>query len=146
MNDVNLLARWYALPILTRRALPAALGRLLAVRVALATLGLVRTRKLLTRLTASATGTAKPTAAWQYRAMALQHASGRLPATRCLARSLTLWWWMRACGLSPRLRMGVRTGERAVEGHAWVECDGHLFDETVTGAATWSLLKWNPPD
>lgn len=140
------LARWRAMPSLDRRALLPAAWRLLVVRLLLATLGTARTRKVLARRTRSATCHITAPDSWQSRARALQRVSARMPATRCLARSLTLWWWMRARGLAPELRMGVRPGQAAIEGHAWVECDGHLFDETADGAATYSLLDWKPPD
>ncbi len=60
---------------------------------------------------------------WQCRARALQRIGARMPATRCLARNLTLWWWMRASGLAPQLHIGVRGTQRNVHGHAWIECD-----------------------
>lgn len=144
--DVTLLARWRAMPSPDRRALWPAAWRLLGVRLLLAMLGTARTQRTLARRAAPTPHRITSPEPWQSRARALQRVSVRMPATRCLARSLTLWWWMRAEGLKPQLRMGVRPGQAAVEGHAWIECDGHLFDETVDGAATYSLLHWNPPE
>ena len=42
----------------------------------------------------------------------------------CLTRSATLWWLLRRRGIRAELRIGVRKNAGALEGHAWVECDG----------------------
>lgn len=84
-------------------------------------------------------------APWQRRSVALARVGNRMPATRCLARSLTLWWWLRGAGFDPRWRVGVRPGSAPIEGHAWVECDGFLFDETAAAAATYACMEWPAP-
>lgn len=115
------------------------------MRVSIAALGTVRTQHLLARYAAAGTRTLESPDLWQRRATALQRIGARMPATRCLDRSLALWWWMRASGLAPQLRIGVRSTQRDVQGHAWIECDGHLFDETPEGVATYRQLKWKSP-
>lgn len=141
-----MFARWRALPPNDRRATLPAAGRLLVVRCLLATLGTARTQRKLASWARAGNARLASAERWQARARALQRVSVRMPATRCLARSLALWWWMRSAGLAPELHMGVRPGEATIAGHAWIECDGHLFDETAEGAATYSLLDWKSPD
>jgi hypothetical protein len=137
---LNPFARWYRLPGSDRRALWPATWRLLYVRLLLATRGLKVSQARLARSRVTKTRTLENPDAWQARLRALQRISRRLPATRCLARSLTLWWWMRRQGLAPQLRIGVDRTAGTLEGHAWVECDGHLFDETRTGAERWTRV------
>lgn len=139
-----MLARWRALPGPERRVLTAAAWRLTLVRVGIGVLGLVRTQRLLIHGKASTDRELESPDLWRQRAVGLQRIGRHLPATRCLARSLTLWWWMRAEGLSPQLRIGVRSAGQDVQGHAWIECDGHLFDETPAGALTYQQLEWKP--
>ena len=58
---------------------------------------------------------------------------------------MVLWWWMRAEHLDPQLCMGVRAGVGMMEGHAWIECDGHTIDETAEAAASYHGLNWRSP-
>lgn len=141
----NLMRRWQVLDRDTRRALRRAAWRLALVRAGLAVAGLGGTQRWLAARAPAGDKTMDDPSPWQRRAVALMRVSRRIPDTRCLARSLTLWWWMRANGLDPELRMGVRPGTGGIEGHAWVECDGYLFDETTAGAASWSPLDWHSP-
>lgn len=137
---MNLLSRWRQLSSDDRRALWPAAWRLLWVRILLAARGFKSTQAQLSRHSITTPTTLQNPELWQARTRALQRISRRLPDTRCLARSLALWWWMRQSKLAPHLHMGVAQGESNLEGHAWVECDGHLFDETHTGATRWSAL------
>jgi len=51
--------------------------------------------------------------------------AGRLPGTRCLARSFALLSLLRAYGLDGELRFGVaRSNGREIAAHAWVESGG----------------------
>lgn len=137
---MNPFARWYRLPVADRRAMWPASWRLACVRLLLATRGLKASQARLARSSPASTRTMEHPDAWQARLRALQRISRHLPATRCLARSLTLWWWMRMEGLAPQLRIGVDRAAGILEGHAWVECDGHLFDETRAGAERWTRM------
>jgi hypothetical protein len=57
-------------------------------------------------------------------------ASNRAPAApTCLHRSLTLWWLLRRQGLPGDLRIGVRTVDRRLEAHAWVEYRGEILND-----------------
>lgn len=134
------IARWRQLPLEDRRALWPAAWRLVLVRLLLATRGLKQAQARLASCAPGGGALLDHPEPWQLRVRALQRVASRLPATRCLARSLTLWWWMRSQGLSPQLRIGVAHADGNLQGHAWVECDGHLFDESRPGAARWSQL------
>lgn len=103
-------------------------------RALLATLGLDRTRRLLS--------TARPCRADQRRAEELARAmlcaSHRLPfATSCLDRAVALWWLLSRERIAATLRIGVRKAdETTLSAHAWVEHDGRvLLDEEAAGFA-----------
>lgn len=49
---------------------------------------------------------------------------GRLTRRRCLARSLTLARVLGRRGVKTEVRIGVRTEDGTLSGHAWVECRG----------------------
>lgn len=144
--DRSLRQRWRAMSRDERRALVPGAWRLAVVRGLMARGGFGRTQRWLARWApAGGAGLTEP-ARWHARAASLARLARRMPDTRCLARSLTLWWWMRASGFDPQLRMGVRPGASGIEGHAWVECDGLLFDETPDGASRYSRLEWGRPE
>jgi hypothetical protein len=138
--------RWGNLNAIERRALFPALWRLLFVRLALAGLGVARTQRILGRWAPAGTGVLESPDVWKSRAFTVRRVAARIPGARCVARSLVLWWWMRARGLDPQLLMGVRSGERGVEGHAWIECDGHLLDETAESVASYQGIGWRSPN
>ncbi len=139
------LDRWQTLDAFDRRALPSAAWRLFVVRISLAVLGVQRTQRKLGRFAPAGVLTLEMADPWHRRALALRRVGGRIPGARCLARAMVLWWWMRSEGLDPRLCMGVRSGVDAIEGHAWIECDGHTIDETEDVAASYQHLDWRSP-
>lgn len=47
----------------------------------------------------------------------------------CLRRSLALWWLLRAQGIETHLRLGVNSGDRGFEAHAWVELEGQPLND-----------------
>lgn len=52
----------------------------------------------------------------------------------CLRRSLVLWYLLRRRGVPASLKLGVRATGGELEGHAWVEQDGHVVgDEPQIG-------------
>lgn len=108
-------------------------------------MGVQRTQTWLARLTPSGELKLDTADVWHRRALALRRVGARIPGARCLARAMVLWWWMRSAGFDPILRMGVRSGVDAIEGHAWIECDGHVIDETSEVAATYQHLDWRSP-
>ena len=142
---MTLLARWRGLDAFDRRALLAAAWRLGFVRILLAAIGVKRAQQWLGQRAPAGQETLALADPWHRRALAMRRVARRIPGARCLARSMALWWWMRAEGLDPKLCMGVRTGVESIEGHAWIECDGHTIDETVQVAATYHDLNWRSP-
>ena len=50
----------------------------------------------------------------------------------CLPRSLAVYRVLRAHGLPARLRIGVVSGRRPLQAHAWVECGNEVLGEQVT--------------
>lgn len=48
----------------------------------------------------------------------------------CLQRSLVLWCLLRRSGIESEIRFGARKNEGELEGHAWVECDGVVLNES----------------
>ena len=143
--DMTFLARWRAMDAVDRRALFPATWRLGIVRILLASIGVKRTQKLLGRWATAGSRKMQQADLWHRRALALRRVASRTPGARCLARSMVLWWWMRAEGLDPKLCMGVRPGAEMIEGHAWIECDGHTIDETAEVAASYHGLNWRSP-
>lgn len=43
----------------------------------------------------------------------------------CLSQALLLWWFLRRQGIASDFRIGVRTEDRQLLAHAWVEYQGH---------------------
>ncbi len=144
---MNLWSRWRDMPKTDRHALPGAAWRLVTVRCLMTVCTIQRTQALVAprkrQQTAIPLTDPEP---WHSRTRALQRIGHRLPATQCIARSITLWWWMRSAGHDPQLRMGLHHDKPTPQGHAWVECDGHLFDETRQGAARQTDLDWPSAD
>ena len=48
----------------------------------------------------------------------------RIGGTTCLTEAAVAYTMLRRHGHDPRLRIGVRHGDSALDAHAWVECDG----------------------
>jgi hypothetical protein len=112
-----------------RGLLLQATPRLLAVRLALRGLGYRRTHDLLARRLAAGPLRAEPATA-RLIAEAVDRAGRHAgPPAGCLARSLTLWWLLRARGLEADLWIGVRRAEAALEAHAWVEHAGLVIND-----------------
>jgi hypothetical protein len=55
----------------------------------------------------------------------------RLTATRCLGRSMTLWFLLRRDGWDPELVLGTAPAAGQLRAHAWVELDGAPLNEAV---------------
>lgn len=143
---MTLLARWRELDSTDRRALVSAGWRMFVVCGSIGLLGVVRTQRLLAGKSRSNSLRLASAEIWHRRALAVRRVSHRIPGARCLARSMVLWWWMREEDLDPRLCMGIRPGVEMIEGHAWIECDGHTIDETAEAAASYQGLNWRSPE
>jgi len=71
----------------------------------------------------------------------IARAARRLPfQRRCLARSLTLHWWLRAEGVPSDLRIGVRKDGHDLAAHAWVVIGDTPIDE-MAAVAPFTPLK-----
>jgi hypothetical protein len=47
----------------------------------------------------------------------------------CLERSLVLYRYLSAAGADPQLVVGIRSGEAAIRGHAWITVRGEPVEE-----------------
>lgn len=74
-------------------------------------------------------------------AQAILRASRYVPRARCLHRALALLLWLRRRGIQADLRLGVRSGAEAIEGHAWVEWNGVLLNDERSVYDTFVLLE-----
>jgi hypothetical protein len=119
-----------------------ALWRVIVVRALLATIGVRRTQSLLVKPAPRRSVDPLDVALWSRRVVAIRRAAARVPGAVCLARSLTLCWWMSGAGLRPELKMGVRLGLRGAEGHAWTVLNGRALDESDEVIATYQLIPW----
>ncbi len=71
---------------------------------------------------------------------------GRFPARppgNCLERSLGVYRLLCAVGSDPRLVVGVRPGDRGVDGHVWIVLDGHPFAEASDVASYASVVAFD---
>jgi hypothetical protein len=48
----------------------------------------------------------------------------------CLRKSLVLWYLLRRKGIETELRIGSRRNEEKFEGHAWIEYQGMVLNDT----------------
>lgn len=141
MNPPGLITRILRTTWTERWDALQALWRVGCVRVLLATVGIRRAQRLLLRPRARSQAPADA-ALWDRRVVAIRRAAARVPGAVCLARSLTLCWWMHTAGLQPELRMGVRLGDRGAEGHAWAVLAGKALDESDEVIASYQLIAW----
>lgn len=78
---------------------------------------------------------------WEVRATALQRLTSRLPATACLARALSLRWWMRSQGFPAIMKIGVKKEKNELKSHAWVEIKGRPIGETVDSMDSFVVIN-----
>jgi hypothetical protein len=57
---------------------------------------------------------------------AISAVARRIGGTTCLAEAAVAYTMLRRHGHDPRLRIGVKRTDSALEAHAWVECDGRV--------------------
>lgn len=60
---------------------------------------------------------------------ALHRVSRLVPGVTCIHRALAGQRMLARRGVSARLAIGLRRGEEAIEGHAWLEIGGGAIDE-----------------
>lgn len=113
-----------------RRALLAALALLPMVRMSLRCLGLARTRRLLAAVPLPFFTMRRPPPHPADVALMTASAAALLPwECTCLPRALVTSRLLAGMGLPGDLMFGtVRTGERSIEAHAWVEHQGLILD------------------
>jgi hypothetical protein len=115
-------------PAERRLALEAALFTV-AVRLALSALSVRTVRGLLARIPTAARPISGDAASSIARAVT--RARAVVPGATCLARALVLRTLIERRGRSAHLRLGfVRSEDGALSGHAWVESEGRVFDDT----------------
>ena len=115
-------------PAERRLVLEAALFTV-AVRGALCALSLRTVRGLLARIPAVARPVSGDTASSIARAVT--RARAVVPGATCLARALVVRTLLVRRGHTAHLRLGfVRSEGGVLSGHAWVESEGRVFDDT----------------
>jgi len=122
------LRKYLALSPAGRAIVLRSLLLLPAVAALLRVRGMERTCAWLTRLGAVAAGDAPALAPREI--AALVGAAGALLQARCLPRSLVLWHFLRDCGTSAEIRLGVaKRADGSLSAHAWVEFGGSPLNE-----------------
>jgi hypothetical protein len=100
-----------------------------AVRLALSALSLRTVRGLLARIPAVTRPVSGDAA--EHIARAVTRARSVVPGATCLVRALVVQTLLVRRGHSAHLRLGfVRSEKGVLSGHAWVESEGRVFDDT----------------
>lgn len=58
----------------------------------------------------------------------------------CLRRSVALWWLLQRQGIDSRVVLGVRKGDRWLQAHAWVECEGVVLNDRPAVRAEFAIF------
>lgn len=71
-------------------------------------------------------------------------AAVRLPglSSTCLMRSSALQAMLQRRGIEAQLKIGMRRADHKIEGHAWVELDGLILNETAEVAKTYEVMDF----
>ena len=69
----------------------------------------------------------------------------RVAKTTCLRRSLVLWTLMRRAGIESDLRLGVRKAKGTFSGHAWVEIEGVVINDSVDVVRQYTIIDLENP-
>ena len=130
--------RYKALDPAARRLFRAAVALLLLIRASLRSRGFRKTQHWLQRrLQAPGTvflASASVDAQCVPNTCRMVQAAARHGLIRptCLEESLVLWYFLRQQGVSPQLRIGVRTTGGKFEAHAWIEHQGQALNQSET--------------
>jgi hypothetical protein len=65
----------------------------------------------------------------------------RIGGTTCLTEAAVAYTMLRRHGHDPRLRIGVRRGDSALDAHAWVECDGTVVMGELPEMTGYAMLS-----
>jgi len=121
------IGHWWRLPRFERWQFLLMLLALPVVSLGLRLAGYMRCRRWVEALTDRAFRAATPADLRSAERLAqLAEKAGRngaWPAT-CLRQSLLVYGWLRARGLTPELKLGVRKGSGGFDAHAWLELEG----------------------
>lgn len=123
---------------------------LAAVRVLLALLGYRRTVALLRHMSpggglASTAGASVPVPVTVLASAVSTVAGWPRRPSRCLGRSLALWWLARCRGYELELLMGVAAPRAGVlPAHAWVEYGGTPVNDTISVRERYFVLPFPP--
>lgn len=134
MSLLSRFARLASLPIAAHRLFLLAFAVLTLTAVGLRWVGFRRLSAILQRLAPAsrcpALNEREPGIRIRRNLEAVRRAAAYCPLeTRCLARSLTLWWLLRRARVNGSLRVGVRIQDGAFESHAWVEFEGRALND-----------------
>jgi hypothetical protein len=113
-------------------------------RLSLRTIGFRRTVTLLGRLPSLPHRGPKgggDAARW---ADMIHRVNGRPYGGTCLDRSVFLWFLMRRNSIEGRLRIGVAYVNSRLDGHAWVELDGHVVNDDPDVADRFTVFDEDP--
>ncbi len=126
-------ARWLALDWRERRLL---LGLMIGLPMIAATLrlfGVFRTQRWLERLSNNAAARDLNSDALRSaeRLAELAEIAGRRGpiSVTCLRQALMVYWLLRRRGFAPELKIGMRSQDGVMDGHAWVELGGVALNQ-----------------
>lgn len=129
----RMLARWSALSWSERRLLAGLMSGLPLIAALLRVFGVFRTRCWLERTSRqAATREASPDDLRAAESLAkLAEIAGRRGAITitCLRQALMVYWLLRRRGFAPALKIGMRSQDGVVDGHAWVELGGVALNQ-----------------
>ena len=77
-------------------------------------------------------------------ARSIDRASGRPYGGTCLDRSVFLWSLMRLHRLDGNVRIGISLDGDSIAGHAWVEVDGVVINDTPDVAESFAVFEDDP--
>ncbi len=96
-------------------------------RFLLRTLGFARTIALMTVTPVVLTRRSTPDPRW---VPEIARVSGSPYHASCLDRSVFLWFVLRQHGITGDIRIGVTRSDDGIDGHAWVEFDGAVINDS----------------
>jgi hypothetical protein len=127
-------ARWLALTWGERRLLLGLVMGLPVVAAMIRMLGVFRTRRWLERFSRKVTTRAADADDLRAaeRLAQLAEIAGRRGAITitCLRQALLVYWLLRRRGSSPELKIGMRSQDGVMDGHAWVELQGIALNQS----------------
>jgi hypothetical protein len=116
--------------------------RVVAVRVGMWAAPKALVRRSIERETARRPETVLESDELERLSWAVAVVSRRIPGATCLVQALATDWLLRDIGEPADLRIGVvRSGDGAVQAHAWVECQGRVVAGKIARLSRYSVLQ-----